>query len=202
MTASATEKYEAATATAKITIGRIANTISANDVTKVSAANAQSFVLEVKQAGAGKLTFTSSSASVKVTNEGKMAIAKNFSGRATITITAAKAGIYNTATKYVVVTVKPAAIAKGTAKNVAGQKIALAWKRSAGAGGYQIQYSTAKNFKNAKSVTVKSAATVKENLTKLAKGKIYYIRIRAFKKDAGGNLFSTWTSFKAVKVTK
>ena len=101
-----------------------------------------------------------------------------------------------------VVTVKPVAIAAGTAKNVTGQKIALVWKQSAGAGGYRIQYSTAKNFKNAKSVTVKSVATVKGNLTKLVKGKNYYIRIRAFKKDSGGNLFSTWTSFKAVKVTK
>ena len=202
ISASATKKTEAASTTITVTVGQIENTITANAVTKTSSAAAQSFTLAVKQKGTGKLSFKSSSASVKVTSAGKITIAKNFSGRATITIKAAAAGSYKAATKSVVITVKPAAVTVGTAKNVAGQKVALTWKKAPGAEGYQIQYSTSKNFNNKKSVTVKSASTLKGNLTNLTKGKACYIRIRAYKKDAAGNLFSAWTSFKALKITK
>ena len=202
VSAKASGAYKAAKAQAVVTVNPIANTITANAVTKTSSAKDQSFTLSVKQKGSGKLTYSSSSKSVKVTNAGKVTIAKNFSGRATITIKAAASGIYKAVTKSVVITVKPAAVTVGTAQNVSGQKVALTWKKSAGAGGYQIQYSTTKDFKSKKSVTVKSAATLKGNLTKLTKGKTYYIRIRSFKKDKAGNLFSAWASFKAVKVTK
>lgn len=197
--AAATERYEAAEATAKITVKRLANTITASNVTKTSAAKAQSYNLAVTQKGTGKLSYSSSSKSVKVTSAGKVTIAKNFSGRAKITITAAKAGIYNAATKTITVVVKPAKVTVGTAKNSAAGKIALTWKKAVGAEGYQIQYSTTKNFKSKKTGTTKN---LKATLSKLTKGKIYYVRIRSYKKDAGGNLFSAWTSFKAVKITK
>ena len=95
--------------------------------------------------------------------------------------------------------VKPAKVTVGTAKNSAAGKIALTWKKAVGAEGYQIQYSTTKNFKSKKTGTTKN---LKATLSKLTKGKIYYVRIRSYKKDAGGNLFSSWTSFKAVKITK
>ena len=177
--------------------------ITANAVTKTSSTKPQSFTLSVKQKGGGKLSFKSDSEYVKVTSAGKVTIARNFSGRASITIKAAATDTYKAATKSVVITVKPAAVTVGSAKNVSGQKAALSWKKAPGAGGYQIQYSTSKNFKSGvKSVTVKSASTLKGNLTKLTKGRTYYIRIRSFKKDKAGNLFSAWASFKAVKVTK
>lgn len=200
--ASATRRYTAAEAKMKVTVRRLENMLSAKAVTKVSSANVQSFKLEVRQEGTGKLTYKSNSPSVRVTNAGKVTIARNFSGRATITIKAAASGAYSAAKQNLVITVKPAAVTAGTAKNIAGQKIALAWKRPAGAEGYQIKYATSKNFKNAKSINVKSASTIKGNLTKLTKGKTYYIRIRAYKKDVNGNLFSAWKTFKAVKVTK
>ena len=62
-----------------------------------------------------------------------------------------------------------------------------------------ILHSTSKDFKSKKSVTTKS---LKATLSKLTKGKTYYVRIRSYKKDAEGNLFSAWMSFKAVKITK
>ena len=197
--ASATEHYQAAEAKMKVTVKRLANTISAKDVTKVSATKAQSFKLSVKQKGAGKLSYQSNSKFVKVTSRGNVTIAKNFSGRTKITISVASAGVYKAATKTVQVVVKPAKITAGTAKNSAAGKIILTWKKAAGAEGYQIQYSTSKDFKTKKSCTTKN---LKVKLSKLKKGRTYYIRIRAYKKDADGNIFSTWTKFKGVKITQ
>ena len=201
--ASASGAYKAAVASAVITVQPIKNTITASSVSKTTSASAQTFKLSVKQKGSGKLTYKSSSSSVKVANTGKVTIAKNFAGQAVITVKAVASGIYQAASKIVTIKVSPASVTIGTAKNISGQKIALSWKKAIGATGYQIQYSTSKSFKSGvKSVTVKSAATLKGTLKKLTKGKTYYIRIRSYKKETVGNLYSKWTSFKAVKVTK
>ena len=197
--AAATERYAAAEAKMKVTVKRLANTITANAVTKVSATEAQSFKLSVQQKGTGKLTYKSSNKSVKVTNAGTVTISKNYSGRATISITAAAAGAYSTATKTVQIAVRPAKITSGAARNSAAGKIFLAWKNASGAEGYQIQYSTSKDFKSKKSGTTKN---LRAALSKLTKGKTYYVRIRAYKRDADGNLFSAWTKFKALKITQ
>lgn len=196
---SATDRYKAAEATAKITVIRIANKIMAEDVAMTASTKPQAFSLAVTQKGKGKLTFSSNTPSVQVTNVGKVTVAKNFSGRAKITIKSSAAGAYKAASRTIIITVKPAKITSGTAKNLAGGKIALAWKKAAGAAGYQIVYSTTKDFKSKKSVTTKNT---KATISKLAKGKTYYVKIRAYKKDVEGNLFSAWASFKAVKVTK
>ena len=70
--------------------------------------------------------------------------------------------------------------------------------------GYQIQYSTFKNFKNAKTVTVKNNVSAKK-ITKLSGKKKYFVRVRTYKttKFSGKNynLYSLWSSAKAT-VTK
>ncbi|MDE6760056.1 MAG: leucine-rich repeat protein, partial [Lachnospiraceae bacterium] len=65
-------------------------------------------------------------------------------------------------------------------KAVAKKKgLALKWKKVSGASGYQIQVSTKKNFKGAKTYTVKNRT--KYTISKLKSRKKYYIRIRAYK---------------------
>lgn len=70
--------------------------------------------------------------------------------------------------------------------------------------GYQIQYSTFKNFKNAKTVTVKNTVSAKK-ITKLKAKKKYFVRVRTYKttKFSGKNynIYSSWLSAKSV-VTK
>ena len=70
--------------------------------------------------------------------------------------------------------------------------------------GYQIQYSTFKNFKNAKTVTVKNTVSAKK-ITKLMAKKKYFVRVRTYKttKFSGKNynIYSSWSSAKTV-VTK
>ena len=70
--------------------------------------------------------------------------------------------------------------------------------------GYQIQYSTFKNFKNAKTVTVNNNVSAKK-ITKLSAKKKYFVRVRTYKttKFSGKNynLYSSWSSAKTT-VTK
>ena len=67
--------------------------------------------------------------------------------------------------------------------------------------GYQIQFSTSKNFTNSKIVTVKNNVSLKK-ITKLKSKKKYYVRVRTYKttKFSGKNynLYSSWSSAKSV----
>ena len=92
--------------------------------------------------------------------------------------------------------VKKTAIKKLTAKKNAAQ---ITWKKVKGVTGYQLQYSTKKNFKKSKKLLIKNAKQKKAVIKKLASGKKYYFRIRAFKKD-GSRHFSKWSAVKNVKI--
>lgn len=74
------------------------------------------------------------------------------------------------------------------------------WKKqSSQTKGYQIQYSTDKNFKkNTKSVTILKNSTTSKNVTKLSSKKTYYVRIRTYSSINGTRFYSDWS--KAVKV--
>lgn len=72
----------------------------------------------------------------------------------------------------------------------------------AGATGYQIAYSTNKNFKGAKNVSVKKAATTKKVVSKLKKGKTYYVKVRAYKTVKGKKQYTGWSKVKQVAVKK
>ena len=79
----------------------------------------------------------------------------------------------------------------------AGKKAFTAtWTKANGVAGYQVQYSLKKNFKGAKTKKLnKTKLTVK----KLKSKKIYYVRVRAYKKINGKMQYSKW-SVKKVKV--
>ncbi len=65
-----------------------------------------------------------------------------------------------------------------------GKKLSLTWKKVENAEGYEVLYSTSKKFKNAKTLDVKSKTSAK--ISKLKK-KTYYVKVRAYSKDAAGN---------------
>ena len=76
------------------------------------------------------------------------------------------------------------------------KKFTATWTKAAGVDGYQLQYSLKKNFKKAKKKTLKkNKLTVK----KLKSKKTYYVRVRAYKKINGKNVYSDWST-KKVKV--
>lgn len=88
-----------------------------------------------------------------------------------------------------------------SAKNNKSKQIALKYKKVSGAKGYEISYSTDKKFK--KSVTKKTTSKTSYTIKNLKKGKTYYVRVRAYKKDsAGKKVYSGYTSVKKIKVKK
>ena len=65
--------------------------------------------------------------------------------------------------------------------------------------GYQIQYSTSKDFTNAKTVTIANNSTVKTTLTGLTAAKTYYVRVRTYKTVNDVKYYSDWSASKYVK---
>ena len=78
----------------------------------------------------------------------------------------------------------------------AKKSFTASWNTDARVDGYQIQYSLKKNFKKAKTKYSKSN---KIKVKKLKSKKTYYVRVRAYKKINGKNVYSAWST-KKVKV--
>ena len=87
---------------------------------------------------------------------------------------------------------KPKSKAKKTAK--------ISWTMNEYADGYQIQYSTNKNFKKAKSKKVKYFTSTTKTIKKLKSKKKYFVHVRAYKKIEGKVRYSDWSKTKVVKV--
>lgn len=94
-------------------------------------------------------------------------------------------------------------IPKGTIKTLqAGtKKLTLSWKTISNVTGYQIRYSTDKNFKkNVKTTTVTGKSTSKKTISKLTSKKTYYVQVRAYAKKSGTTVYGTWSTAKHIKV--
>jgi hypothetical protein len=87
-------------------------------------------------------------------------------------------------------------------KNATSKSVTVKWKKNAKATGYQIQYSTSSKFTSAKTLTVKGSSSLSKTLSKLTKGKTYYVRVRAYKKGGSASYYSAWSAAKNVKVSK
>lgn len=76
----------------------------------------------------------------------------------------------------------------------------VSWKKNTTVTGYEIQYSTKKNFKGAKKVTVKGSKKTSATIKKLSSNKKYYFRIRTYKTSDYKNYYSAWSKAKSVKI--
>ena len=93
-------------------------------------------------------------------------------------------------------------------KVTAGKKaFTVKWKKqTTQTTGYQIQYSTNSNFKNAKTVTISKNNTTSKKISNLKAKKKYYVRVRTYKtvKVNGKNtkIYSSWSKSKTVTTKK
>lgn len=67
--------------------------------------------------------------------------------------------------------------------------------------GYQIRYSTKKNMKSAKSITIKKSTKTKKKIKGLKEGKKYYFQIRTYKTVSGKKYYSDWSETKKCKTS-
>ena len=65
--------------------------------------------------------------------------------------------------------------------------------------GYEVQYSTNKNFKSAKIKTLTSYKKNTLSLSGLTAKKTYYVRVRTYKTVGGKKVYSAWSTAKSMK---
>lgn len=100
--------------------------------------------------------------------------------------------------------VKPAkkvTVKKQTAKVKAGKKkLTVTWKKDKNVSGYQIKIATKKNFKGAKTYTVKSYKTYKKVIKKLKAKKKYFVKVRAYKTVGKSKVYGAYSAVRSCKV--
>lgn len=104
-----------------------------------------------------------------------------------------------TGSKTLSFSINPKAVTLSSVKKSGSKQLAVKWKKVSGMNGYRIQYAQNKKFTGAKTVTVKKDKTVSAKLTKLTKGKTYYVRIQSYKKVSGKTYYSAWSGTKSAK---
>lgn len=115
--------------------------------------------------------------------------------------TATKPSTTTTATKPAVKPVKKVTVKKQTVKVKAGKKkLTVTWKKDKNVSGYQIKIVTKKNFKGAKTYTVKSYKTYKKVIKKLKAKKKYFVKVRAYKTVGKSKVYGAYSAVRSCKV--
>lgn len=106
-----------------------------------------------------------------------------------------------TTTKPAVKPVKKVTVKKQAAKVKAGKKkLTVTWKKDKNVSGYQIKIATKKNFKGAKTYTVKSYKTYKKVIKKLKAKKKYFVKVRAYKTVGKSKVYGAYSAVRSCKV--
>ena len=114
---------------------------------------------------------------------------------------ATKPAATTTATKPAVKPVKKVTVKKQTVKVKAGKKkLTVTWKKDKNVSGYQIKIATKKNFKGAKTYTVKSYKTYKKVIKKLKAKKKYFVKVRAYKTVGKSKVYGAYSAVRSCKV--
>lgn len=80
------------------------------------------------------------------------------------------------------------------------RQLTVTWKKIKGAEGYVLQYGTKSSFKGAKTVMIKKGTTISKKIKKLTSGKIYYVRVKAYRTFDGKKVYTAVSVKKKVRV--
>ena len=154
------------------------------------------FSLQAKTSGNGKLSYSSNNNKVAVVSaKGKVTI--KGTGKAVITVKAARTSTFKAASAKVTVIVYPKKN-KLTAKNAGGGVCALSWKKDTRADGFILRISNNKNFKGSRDYTM--GKTKQSYKIKNLSGS-YYMKIMAYK-TIDKRKYGKWSDAVMVKVKK
>ena len=121
-------------------------------------------------------------------------------GKATLTITTAETDFYEKATKKITIKIVPKRSKLTKVKASGNESVFVAWQKNKTVDGYQVQYSTNKNFKKSvKTKKVKDNSTI-STIIGLKKKKTYYFRVRSYKKVGKKTFYGSFSNVKKVKV--
>lgn len=185
-----------------LTIRKAANAISgASTFTKVGKVGSSTTFNIDQRAASGVLAYSSSDPGcASVDKSGQVTLAKNHTGTIIITVSTNGSINYEPASKVVAIHAKPGRMTLSKTKNVKKRTIEVNWKTMVGADKYQVQRALNGKFTKGKKTYAAKKSSSSRKLTRLKKGKTYYLRIRAF--DAQTNAWGAWSSAKKAKVIK
>lgn len=95
---------------------------------------------------------------------------------------------------------QPKAPAGVKAKAKGKKRIQVTWKKVSGAKGYIIGTATKKNGKYKTALTVKGGSKKKATLKKLKSGKVYYVKVKAYRLSGKKKIAGKWSKPVKVKV--
>ena len=118
-------------------------------------------------------------------------------GKATVTIKG-KGNYTSSVSKTFTINPKTTWVKKLTAGT---NQFKVVWdKRTVQTTGYQIQYSTSSTFRSGNvTKTVSNAKTTTLTVKKLKAKKLYYVRVRTYRKVSGKTYYSAWSAVKKIK---
>lgn len=109
-------------------------------------------------------------------------------------------GIYKDLKGTATFTIKPGKVQNVSVKSSKKKQLTVKWKKDTSVQGYEVQYSTSKKFKNAKTKKIAGKSKTGVTLKKLKSGKTHYVRMRSYKVSDGRKLYSAWSSKKKVRI--
>ncbi len=86
-------------------------------------------------------------------------------------------------------------------ENSPAGKATVKWGTNEKGTGYELQYSTVKDFSSRKKVSVTNKNTDSTVISGLTKGRTYYVRISTYKTVNGTKHYSAWSAVKSVTIT-
>ena len=122
-------------------------------------------------------------------------------GTGTIPTETSKPAENKTPAKNQTLAVKKPQKVKGIKVTKSGKKkLKVSWKCSASQDGFEIQYALNKSFTKGKKVKRYNFHTDGVTLKKLKSKKIYYVRVRAYKKSNSKKVYGSWSAVKKCMV--
>lgn len=94
----------------------------------------------------------------------------------------------------------PKKVTISSAKSLTKKNIQVKWKKVSSAGGYQIRYSKSNKFSSPKTIKIESGAKTSCRISKLSRGKKYFVKVRAYKVVNGTTYYGKWSTVKTVRV--
>ena len=201
VTAPETENYKGATTSFKVHVVKPSSGFKyARKSIKVPWSG--SFSNRYKNLSGGKLTHKSSNKKVATINSKGLVTFKGI-GATTITTTQAATSYYAKSSATYTLKIVPDAPKIKTIKAGKGS-LKVRWRKLSAkqSSGYEVRCATTKSMKKAVKKTVKGAKKSSLKVSKLKKGKKYYVQVRAYKKVGGKTYYSSWSKAKTVKTKK
>ncbi len=170
---------------------------AASSITKTY--GAKTFSLNASTSGNGKLTYASNNSKV-ATVDGTGKVTVRGYGTTKITVKASKTDAYNEAYKEITLKVVPKKIKLKKVTSPKSKRISVAWKKDRTVTGYQIYISEKKNFKRRTIRKTLKKSKTRIKLAGLKRKKMYFVKIRAYKKVGNTKYYGGWSKAKKVRI--